>query len=103
MTPVTPVTPVTGGPVRVDPFDLSDLSDPSITVLFVGQDFFRRSSRVVERALGEKEALDVLLDYAADEGDNTNRGDRGQPLNEAMILHEVSLLDMKGLIDDIYI
>lgn len=47
---------------------------------------------MVERALGEKEALDVLLDYAADEGENTNRGDQGQPLNEAMTLHEVGLL-----------
>lgn len=52
------------------------------------QDFLRRSSRVLERALGEKEALDVLLDYAADEGD-TSRGDQGQRLNEAMTLHEV--------------
>lgn len=52
------------------------------------QDFLRRSSRVLERALGEKEALDVLLDYAADEGDS-GRGDQGQRLNEAMTLHEV--------------
>lgn len=52
------------------------------------QDFLKRSSRLLERALGEKEALDVLLDYAADEGDNT-RGDQGQRLNEAMTLHEV--------------
>lgn len=54
------------------------------------QDFLRRSSRVLERALGEKEALDVLLDYGADEGD-TSRGDQGQRLNEAMTLHEVWL------------
>lgn len=53
------------------------------------QDFLRRSSRVLERALGEKEALDVLLDYAGDEGDS-GRGDQGQRLNEAMTLHEVS-------------
>lgn len=53
------------------------------------QDFLKRSSRLLERALGEKEALDVLLDYAADEGDNT-RGDQGQRLNEAMTLHEVT-------------
>lgn len=44
---------------------------------------------MLERALGEKEALDVLLDYAADEGDGS-RGDQGQRLNEAMTLHEVS-------------
>ena len=43
---------------------------------------------MLERALGEKEALDVLLDYAADEGDSS-RGDQGQRLNEAMTLHEV--------------
>lgn len=43
---------------------------------------------MLERALGEKEALDVLLDYAADEGETT-RGDQGQRLNEAMALHEV--------------
>lgn len=55
---------------------------------FVRQDFLRRSSRTVERALGETAALDVLLDYAADEGDNS-RGDQGQHLNEAMSLHEV--------------
>lgn len=55
---------------------------------FFFQDFLRRSSRTVERALGETAALDVLLDYAADEGDN-NRGDQGQHLNEAMSLHEV--------------
>lgn len=55
------------------------------------QDFLRRSSRVLERALGEKEALDVLLDYAADEGD-ANRGDQGQRLNEAMTLHEVCMV-----------
>lgn len=52
------------------------------------QDFLRRSSRTVERALGEAAALDILLDYAADEGDNS-RGDQGQHLNEAMALHEV--------------
>lgn len=45
---------------------------------------------MLERALGEKEALDVLLDYAADEGDS-GRGDQGQRLNEAMTLHEVRI------------
>ena len=45
---------------------------------------------MLERALGEKEALDVLLDYAADEGDGS-RGDQGQRLNEAMTLHEVRM------------
>ena len=51
---------------------------------------------MLERALGEKEALDVLLDYAADEGDGS-RGDQGQRLNEAMTLHEVRMfLACKG-------
>lgn len=59
----------------------------------------RRSSRVLERALGEKEALDVLLDYAADEGDGT-RGDQGQRLNEAMTLHEVRNVAWKDCQDN---
>lgn len=50
---------------------------------------------MVERALGEKEALDVLLDYAADEGDG-GRGDQGQRLNEAMTLHEVGVAENEG-------
>lgn len=50
---------------------------------------------MVERALGEKEALDVLLDYAADEGDG-GRGDQGQRLNEAMTLHEVEVAETEG-------
>lgn len=62
-----------------------------IAGVLVLQDFLRRSSRVLERALGEKEALDVLLDYAADEGDS-GRGDQGQRLNEAMTLHEVQVI-----------
>lgn len=61
---------------------------PSFVFLRVEQDFVKRSSRVLERALGEREALDVLLDYAADEGD-TARGDQGQRLNESITLHEV--------------
>lgn len=60
----------------------------AVLCCFFLQDFLKRSSRLLERALGEKEALDVLLDYAADEGDNS-RGDQGQRLNEAMTLHEV--------------
>lgn len=43
----------------------------------------------MERALGQTAALDVLLDYAADEGE-TSRGDQGQRLNEVMALHEVT-------------
>ncbi len=62
------------------------------------QEFLRRSSRVLERALGEKEALDVLLDYAADEGDSS-RGDQGQRLNEAMTLHEVRNVTWKEVTD----
>ncbi|CAM9931666.1 unnamed protein product, partial [Laminaria digitata] len=62
------------------------------------QDFLKRSSRLLERALGEKEALDVLLDYAADEGDNT-RGDQGQRLNEAMTLHEDRWCQERALTD----
>ncbi|CAM9925159.1 unnamed protein product [Scytosiphon promiscuus] len=61
-------------------------------------DFLRRSSRVLERALGEKEALDVLLDYAADEGDGS-RGDQGQRLNEAMTLHEDRWCQERALTD----
>ncbi|CBJ25912.1 putative: similar to cytoplasmic dynein intermediate chain [Ectocarpus siliculosus] len=62
------------------------------------QDFLRRSSRVLERALGEKEALDVLLDYAGDEGDS-GRGDQGQRLNEAMTLHEDRWCQERSLTD----
>ncbi|CAN0440340.1 unnamed protein product, partial [Ectocarpus sp. 8 AP-2014] len=61
-------------------------------------DFLRRSSRVLERALGEKEALDVLLDYAGDEGDS-GRGDQGQRLNEAMTLHEDRWCQERSLTD----
>lgn len=53
---------------------------------------------MLERALGEKEALDVLLDYAADEGDG-GRGDQGQRLNEAMTLHEVGVIGKRGNAD----
>lgn len=62
------------------------------------QDFLRRSSRTVERALGEAAALDILLDYAADEGDNS-RGDQGQHLNEAMALHEDRWCQERALTD----
>ncbi|CAM9402404.1 unnamed protein product [Ascophyllum nodosum] len=63
------------------------------------QDFLRRSSRVLERALGEREALDVLADYAAGEGDSTLRGDQGQRLNEAMTLHEDRWCQERALTD----
>lgn len=63
-----------------------------INYALVLQDFLQRSSRVLERALGEKLALDVLLDYAHDEGDSGKK-DQGQRLNEAMTLHEVCLIN----------
>ncbi|CAM9172824.1 unnamed protein product [Discosporangium mesarthrocarpum] len=53
------------------------------------QDFLRRTSLVLERALGEAAALDVLVDYSQEEqAGDAGRGFQGQRLSEAMQFHE---------------
>ncbi|CAM9769689.1 unnamed protein product [Pylaiella littoralis] len=90
--------PMTPPSSAAQPLSVEDKKEIVQTDHFQASDFLRRSSRVLERALGEREALDVLLDYAADEGDGS-RGDQGQRLNEAMTLHEDRWCQERALTD----